>query len=141
MSHLVALKVRQAVFGKFPETYPSLENHVHNTFMLIIQFKIMNLKSRNVISNSSNLNSLLNCQKPWSFDLATCPPPWLLLVSFFNVLQISPQLSVLSASCVLVPKGHSIFLISLLPSLYTLMLIPLMAKTKIDIKMVIQWLF
>ena len=62
MSHLATLKARQAVSEKHPETYHSPENHVHNKFMLIIQFKIMNLKSRNTMNNSSNMDSLLNYQ-------------------------------------------------------------------------------
>jgi len=55
MSRLAALKARQAVSEKFPETYHSPKNHAHNTFMLIIEFKIMNLKSRNTMNNSPNL--------------------------------------------------------------------------------------
>jgi len=50
---------RQEVSGKFPETYHSPENHAHNTFMFIIQFKIMNLKSGNAMNNSLYLDSLL----------------------------------------------------------------------------------
>jgi len=69
MSRLTALKARQTIFGKISETYQSLENHAHNTFMLIIQFKIMNLKSRNAMNSSPNLVSLLPIAK-------TCNPCW-----------------------------------------------------------------
>jgi len=59
MSRLAALKACQSVSGKFLETYHSLENHAYNTFMLVIQFIIMNLKSRNVMNSYPNLDSLL----------------------------------------------------------------------------------
>jgi len=62
MSCLAALKARQTVSRKFPETYHSPENHTYNTFMLVIQFIIMNLKSRNAMNSSPNLGSLLKRQ-------------------------------------------------------------------------------
>jgi len=72
---------RQAVSQKFSKTYDSPENHAHNIFMLIIQFKIMNLKSRNAMNNSPNLNNL--CSNCYSSSCTTIDPA---LLSFPNLL-------------------------------------------------------